>query len=439
MPAATPDVLPLADGSGAPQPPDKHAVWRAPVAPGFDDWIWFDDTSKDQVSGYALAAAWLWDALHDDPEAPADVSEAQATDLAACAHALMKVAPEKGTDLCLRDADGRLTRFFDLNPRQLSPEGDALPEDSVLRNGFNALLALGIVRAAYHVTGDPEIGAFYYEELVGRRAMAVDPTTTVSVMYLGGPTNYSNVNMAAIGLASLGRFESDPGVRAELATTLTTQFWSTGSDRDASHVEQAWFDVVYGAYAADAPATIGERVRENLGGFPPAPCFERDRINCDDAELAAGSCIAIDGTTVLEILSDPGHNGQPVARDFLPMSIRPDSDFVWRSDPHSVNGTGSSLMAPRGDWLAAYWLGRISELADPDANLSPFARPPLPYGEGTGGAGGASPTPAAGGRAGDDGGCGCRAAGADGDGGEGALPAATAVLMALAVGRRRRR
>src|SRR4029078_2667776 len=106
--------------SGDPLLSEKVAVWRAPVALGFDGWIWFDDTSKDQVSGYALASAWLWDALHDDPAVPKDVTNALAADLAACAKALMKVAPELDIDLCIRDADGRLTSFHDLNPRQIS-------------------------------------------------------------------------------------------------------------------------------------------------------------------------------------------------------------------------------------------------------------------------------------------------------------------------------
>ena len=387
FPGTPPTLTPLADANGNPLPTDKVAVWRAPVAAGFDGWIWFDDTSKDQVSGYALAAAWLWDALHDDPAVDPKVTEDLATDLAAFAHALMQVAPEKGVDLCIRDADGRLTRFHDLNPRQLGPDGDPLPADSPFRNGFNSLLALGIFRAAYHVTGDPEIGAFYYDELVGRRTLPHDPTTTLGVIFLGSSTNYSNVNMAAIGLATLGRFETDAYVRGELATTLGTQFWNAGSDRDASHVEQAWFDAIYGAYATGAPGSIRDRVVGNLGGFPPAPCLERDRVNCDDAELAAGACVAIDGTTMIE-LAGKGHGGGPVAKDFLPMSIRPDSDFHWRSDPHSVNGTASTKMDPRGDWLAAYWLARASELGAPDANLSPFARPPLPYSFGTGGGGG---------------------------------------------------
>lgn len=435
FPGTIPELIPLKDGGGNPLPAQKGAVWRAPVAPGFDGWIWFDDTSKDQVSGYALAAAWLWDALHDDPLVDPKIAQDLADDLNRFAHALMRVAPEKGVDLCLRDADGRLTRFHDLNPRALGPEGEPLPEDNSLRNGFNALLALGIVRAAYHASGDAEVGKYYYEELIGRRRMAEDPTVTLSIIFVGAGTNYSNVNMAAIGLATLGRFETDPYVRERLGVALDSGFWSTGSDRDASHVEQAWFDAVYGAYSASAPADIPARVAKNLGGFPPAPCFLRDRVNCDEAELAAKSCVGIDGTTTLSILPQPGHGGGAVCAELLPMSIRPDSDFMWRSDPHSPNGNASTLMAPRGDWLAAYWLGRISTLASPLLNTSPFARLPLPYTlGGEGGAGGAGGGGGAGGAPPAEEGCGCRIAPSP------STPAPIALVLGMiALARRTRR
>ena len=54
-PGPVPELVPLKDGSGAALPPTKGAVWRAPVASGFDGWIWFDDTSKDQLVGYNVA------------------------------------------------------------------------------------------------------------------------------------------------------------------------------------------------------------------------------------------------------------------------------------------------------------------------------------------------------------------------------------------------
>jgi hypothetical protein len=386
LPGTTPDLTPLKDGSGNPLPAMKSGVWRAPVASGYDGWIWLDDTSKDQVSGYALAAAWLWDALVDDPAVDKQIPVDLAVDLAAFAKQLMKVAPELDIDLCIRDGDGRLTTFHDLNPRQIVPDS-VLPEETGLRNGFNAALALGIIRAAYHVSGDPEIGNYYYSDLVGKRDLPSQAATNAGFIYLGAATNYSNVNMLAIALATLGRFETDSYVRQKIGSTLDKQFWDAGSDRDVLHVKQAWFDAIYGAYGGAPPADLPARVTGNLGGFQQPPAFERDRINCDAMELSAGVCTAIDGKTQITILPDPGHGGDPVAKDPLPMEIRPDSDFQWRSDPHSPNGNASTNMDPGGDFLAAYWLSRASELGG--NNISLKARPPVPYTFDDGGAGGA--------------------------------------------------
>jgi hypothetical protein len=376
-PGPLPTITPLSDASG-PLPRKKSEAWRAPVAPGFDGWIWLDDTSKDQVVGYALAAVWLWDALHDDPLVPKDVSDDLAKDLARFAHALMKVTPELGIDMCLRDADGRLTSFHDLNARQLTPEGVA-PEDSLILNGFNAALGLAIVRAAYHVSGDEEIGRFYYEDLIGKRGYDREMLKTSGLMFVGPATNYSNVNMLAIALAILGRYETDPSVLESYESTLQTQFWLHGDDRDVSHVHQAWYDAVYAAYSQKHASDLPDRIAADLGGFPGAPAFERDIQNCDDAEIAAGSCVAIDGKTTIALAKGKGHGGGTVAQDVVPRSVRPDSDFFWRSDPHQVNGGASTKLDPGGDYLAAYWLARASDRKDTFRNRSPFGRKALPY------------------------------------------------------------
>jgi hypothetical protein len=428
----TPDpaTVPLKDGSGNPLPAKKGAVWRAPVAPGFDGWIWMDDTSKDQVVGYALASAWLWDALHDDPMVPKDVTDDLAKDLARFGHALMKVVPELGIDMCLRDADGRLTTFHDLNDRQLTPDGVA-PEDALILNGFNAALGLAIVRAAYHVSGDAEIGRFYYEELIGKRGYDKEMAKTSGLLFVGPPTNYSNVNMLAIALAALGRYETDPAVLESYEATLQTQFWSHGDDRDVSHVHQAWFDAIYAAYSQKHPSDLGARIAADLGGFPGAPAFERDIVNCDDAEIAAGSCLAVDGTTTIALAKGKGHGGGPVAKDVVPRALRPDSDFSWRSDPHDVNGTASTKLDPGGDFLAAYWLARASDAKDTFRNRSPFARAALPYTranpdevDGEAGTSGATPEPSSSG-------CGCTTTARDTP-----IPWAIMLLLALRRGTR---
>jgi hypothetical protein len=318
-----------------------------------------------------------------------------------------------------------------LNARQLTPEGVA-PEDALLLNGFNAALGLSVIRAAYHVSGDAEIGRFYYEELIGRRQWDAEMRKSAGLIFSATATNYSNVNMLAIALATLGRTETDPVVRDNIEKTLQTQYWSHGDDRDVSHVHQAWFDAVFGAYSKTHPADLGARIAADLGGFPGAPAFERDIVNCDDTEIAAGVCTAVDGTTTIALAKGAGHGGGPEAKDVVPRALRPDSDFSWRSDPHDVNGHASSKLDSGGDFLAAYWLARASDAADAQKNLSAFARSALSYTRTTPG-----DDPDAGVTAqaeSSSSGCGCRTATQ-----AGSMPAALLLLVAASLGARTRR
>jgi hypothetical protein len=443
LPGTLPTLTPLADAKGNPLPNPKVAVWRAPVAPGYDGWIWLDDTSKDQVSGYSLAAAWLWDALVDDPMVDPAVPQALASDLVAFAKALMKPAPEyDDIDLCIRDADGRLTEFHDLNPRQITPTS-VTSATSPLQNGFNAAMALGVIGAAYHVSGDPVVGRYYSDELVGKRGYP-GLMADARAIYLGPSTDYSNVNMLAISFGLLGRFETDLKLRARFAASVESTFWSVEANYDAFSVQQAWYDVVYGGVSAHPTSAIRQRVAGNLGGFPTPPAFNVDRVNCSPAAIDAGVCVGIDGKTMLTLVpSGMAPAGAVVATKPLPMSIRPYSDFLWRSDPHDVNGTGlTNLLDPGGDFLAAYWLGRLIDLDDPAKNVTP--RPRAPYASPDAGvdsgpmdaatdAPATKPAPPAA----SGGSCGCEVPGGLGAGGR--LMAGFTSLVALWAGRRRSR
>jgi MYXO-CTERM domain-containing protein len=377
LPSTLPPLVPLKDGAGNPLPNPKAPVWRAPVASGYDGWIWLDDTSKDQVSGYSLAAAWLWDALAFDPLVDPSVTEALADDLTVFAKALMKPAPEyDDIDLCIRDADGRLTTNHDLNPRQIVPTS-VVSATFPVQNGFNAAMALGVILAAYHTGGDPVVGQYLYDELIVKRGYP-GLMSDAGVIFAGPSTNYSNVNMLAISFGLLGRFEADPKLRAGYAASVESTFWSVEASYDALSVQQAWFDVVYGGISAHPTSAIRQRVANNLGGFPQPPAFNVDRINCSPSDIKAGSCIGIDGMTKITLVpGECGHDGTVVATLPLPMSIRPYSDFLWRSDPHDVNGTGTpNLLDPGGDFLAAYWLGRVIDLDDLSKNVTPHPRAP---------------------------------------------------------------
>jgi hypothetical protein len=290
--------------------------------------------------------------------------------------ALLATAPETGVDLCLRDADGRLTNARCVNAR-VGLDGKALAADAP-SDGLQAAVALAVVRAIYHVTGSADVGRYYYEELVGRRDYLEAVGARAGRVLRGPATDFTQAATLSAALAVLGRLETDAGARAAVDRAIARQLWATGDDRDASHLRQAWYDVVVAAFGRGEHLDVRSRVRDSLDGFRDAPAFQRDRVNCDDAEIAAGACVAIDGVTRITLDPRRGPGGRVVAREPVPMRMRPDTPFEWLDDPCRVNGTTELRVSTGTDFLAAYWLARAADV-DPGRNTSPFPRATFAY------------------------------------------------------------
>ncbi|MBM4388980.1 MAG: hypothetical protein FJ088_14665, partial [Deltaproteobacteria bacterium] len=158
IPGGIPEIIPLFDEKGNPLPTGKHAVWREDLTGKYPDWIWEDDTSKDQTDGFIFALGVLWDAVAEGAAIPQGLKDTLQEDAKKIAARLMEKVDYNGEmlDLVIIDADGRKVTFHDLNPRIF--EGVVIPEDYEIKNGFNATLALHVIRTLYHVSGDEAIG-----------------------------------------------------------------------------------------------------------------------------------------------------------------------------------------------------------------------------------------------------------------------------------------
>jgi hypothetical protein len=379
LPGEAVETTPLFSPTGAPLPAVKEPTWRADESGQLPFLIWLDDTSKDQLDGYVFALGAVYDVVADDPSIPRDLVERLVGDARALGHRLMErveITPGRSVDLVIMDADGRPTRFHDLSAEEVSP-GAVL--DFPL-NGFNAWMALSILRTIYHITGDETFGRFYAEELVGRRGYLQVSQDTMSVMYTGASTNYSNVNMAFVAAYGLLRYETDVELGAQIRAILETELYVVDGERGARGLGQSFFDVMYAAFRLGG-SILGPGADALVDGtatlvdFPSPPYWDPLVENCDATEIAALTCTAIDGST-LELSPDPGWGGRVVATTPLPVALQPPSNFHWRSDPHSVNGGGGTRLNPGGDFHAAYWMGRMLRrtLGDGSENLSPIAR-----------------------------------------------------------------
>lgn len=374
IPHGVPELTPLFDDDGNPLPPEKNNGTDRPDNSGgilpAGLWYWVDSCSKDQLVGWVAAMATLYDAAKDDPDIdPAVVEQLQEVARAIGEGFRIKypITSMDGKtydyDLIIMDADGRFSQHHDLNP--LSVELAYMPPESPVYNVFNLIMGLGIVKGLYHVSGDPEAEAFIYEELLQNRGYLdmvpnVDDGTGLDYLFMGTGTNHSNVNMIAIALFLNVYFEKDPDVLDRMRYYVEHRWWDKeGVKESVRWLKQPYFHALYEAMTATG--SDSERAAEAaalLKAFVLGPYVNEERINCDEAELAAGICLAIDGKTEITLESMSSWGDHPVADEALDPSIRPPSNFDARSNPFQVNGGGGSGLNPGGDLISAYWLLR---------------------------------------------------------------------------------
>ncbi|HUT55042.1 MAG TPA: hypothetical protein VM658_16755 [bacterium] len=406
------DYEPAWDG-GVPLPPvppppnaTKDHTWREDNSVGhrfIAEWAWSDSMSGDQVDGWLLAMGVAWDVIRDDPAIPRKYRDMLVVHARNFAHKMMEVAPEFGVDMVLRDADGKLTKNCDVNPRILVLDGcwSAGVFDEPV-NPFSAIMGLGFIRVCYHITGDEDIRDFYYQELIGKRKWHLFlRDSTLPISDLGYATNYSGINMAFIAFYNAIRYETDPAVRKVLQEAMD-RLWDNGKDhRQPKDINQTFFDVIYSGLRSggNLPGEVAQGL-DTLKQWPyPPPFWAESVINCDGDELAQGECLAVDNHTIIELPSkhDPsliqsyltpdlcgedhglGHNSDIVAEYVIPRRLRGPSNNDWRSNPFKVNQCGNPYtLEAVPDIIGAYWLGRFLKAGNGrDRNLSPAGRYPV--------------------------------------------------------------
>ncbi|NOZ01239.1 MAG: hypothetical protein GXP54_05040, partial [Deltaproteobacteria bacterium] len=248
----------------------------------------------------------------------------------------------------------------------------------------------GIIKGLLHISGDEALEKFLYEDLLSERAypaklLKAHADQALDYIYMGIDTNFDNPDLIAVALWPALYTENDPEVRAPLEKFMNESWWDRpGESHTARLCKQPYWHAIYLALTdrgAD-PALVAE-LRDLLGGFDLGPYWNRQRVNCDADEIAAGKCLAVDGKTEI-ILEGRNLNGDWMATKALAPSIRPPSNFDARSNPFEVNGgePGDVVrLNPGPDLLAAYWIARFQQ-ANPagKANISPFARDHMPIG-----------------------------------------------------------
>jgi hypothetical protein len=378
LPGEIPATVPLFDDDGDPLPEWKAPTWRADRSGRLPFLIWLDDTSRDTFIGYVFALGIAYDIGVDDPKIPQDKIAKLSEHARAIGLRLLekvRVADGAEIDLVLQDADGRPTTYHALSAEEIL-EGIVGVEGS---SGFNALMALGTLRTLYHVSGEPKLWVHYQNLIKRRRFFDVMESSLKDISYFHELTNYTQVNMNFLAAYGLLRYENDPDLAIRARGVLETEIYAADRERCPKGLKMSFYDLIYAAFRTEGIGGPGKRAvldgMETLVEHPSPPYWDHWVENCDGAEIEALSCVLLDGTRVALSARRGYGNERVVAVDPIPMRVRPPSDFIWRSDPHAVNGGGLPRLNPGGDFHAAYWLGRFLVASESGLdNISPIAR-----------------------------------------------------------------
>lgn len=366
------EPVPMFDGAGAPLPEEKtNGTWRVDGSGTLEGWVWEDSCSRDMLIGWTMGFGAAWEVIAQDPTIP-DLLKA---DLQADARALattLTTVQESGYDLEIRDADGRMTYH------------GILHEDSIDRayipgagNGLNAMMSLGALAALALVAEDADLYAWIDEELIGRRRLHEVARDRVGLIDFGVGSNYSNYNMAFIGGLQAQRWLCSAEARTAVAEGLDGGLYARPDrPRQPEEQGQSLYDLTAALARMEASAwapsarevdpDLLDRTLATLTAWPAAPSWDVERINCDADEVEAGTCEAVDGSTIT-LYPGSGRGDTLVAAHPLPFAVRPPSNYTWRSNPYQVNGGGSGTVALSAvDFRFVVWLGRWAQATPRD-------------------------------------------------------------------------
>jgi hypothetical protein len=358
------EPTPLFDSQGKPLPYEKNnGTLRADNSGRWPGWMWNDSCSRDMLVGWAQAYAAAAEVMRDDPSFDEPLKARLRADALAIGTSLSKVR-ESGYDLEIRDSDGRMTYHGVLNENSI----DRGYVDGA-ENGFYAIMSLGIVGSFAYASEDAGLAEYLENILIKKRKLHILARDKMKYVDMGPGSNFSNYNMAFTGAVLGLRYVPNAAARRAIRDAVATALYAV-PDRDRQPLEmgQSFFDFIYAAsvsgvslYSApEAEPDPGAMQRgvNTLKSFPFPPYWDYGVTNCDDAEIAAKSCTALDGSH-LDLLGNIGWNDDLIAKQPIPMKIRPVSNYHWRSNPYKVNGDGNgSGFLPAVDFRMAYWLGR---------------------------------------------------------------------------------
>jgi len=372
------ETTPLFDECGDPLPSEKNnGTWRADNSSDgrYPNYKWEDSCSRDMFIGWATAFGAVWEVIKDDPAFDRDVKDKLQRYAKELGHSLMVERTGgpgsfgQAFDLEIFDADGRTTFHGYINENAWDRYYLTwLP----IKDGFYAMMTMGILGALTYCAEDDVLDDYLYGHLISERHLDQVACNHMLGVNLGWITNYSATNMGMEGALLAQRYIRDEAVRERVRHATMAHLYETGDgflqQRQPEEYSYSLFDFVYAAAVSRASAfnpmledpdyDAIDRGARALMDFEGPPQWNYEVDNCDEAEIASGDCVLIDGTEVT-VLGYVGRKGTLITEEPIPQAVRPWSNYRWRSCPYEPNSGGNgSAMAPGVDFRWAYWYGR---------------------------------------------------------------------------------
>lgn len=303
-------------------------------------YYWKDDTSSDETDGHFFGYPLYYDLCADTPAQKAEVAD----------HALAIASYILDNGYKLIDLDGKETTWGHWQPDRLACALDGL--STCLKNGYsidwcissahgggwlNSIQILGMMLAAYHMSGDPKYFNAFKELVLKYRywklAMGNDDTWTVTRPPV---ENHSDHELAILAYHTLLRYDPDPARRQWWLKSLR---WFYGHEKPEHNPLWA------GIFAMFAP---GEADQEHaIQSLRQMPVINRRDMRVDNSHRKDAKYIGI----------DRGKNKQ-FDRVFPFDEIR---TMWWNGNPYVMvdGGNNNEVRGPMA-FLLAYWSLRYS-------------------------------------------------------------------------------
>jgi hypothetical protein len=295
--------------------PERGPEWHRGTG-RFSEYQWLGDVSADQIIGVIFGYSVAFDLIDEE-----ELRRSIAMHVSQLADHLID------HNMMIIDVDGERTKHGDLGSGFFSEP-------------LNALIALAIMKSAYHITQKDKYQRHYLSLISDRKyhLRAIKARDPWWEAFTG--VNHSDNNLAFLAYITLMRNETDPELLDYYQKSLK-RAWNVVRNEG-----NPLFTIIYHALSGreDLDHQAMEAARTTLHLFP-VDRRNHKIVNSGSPELCKSFW--------------RDRFGRKQSCRPVPMDRRPADVFEWKENPYRLDGGGDGTLQFSGvDFLLPYWMGR---------------------------------------------------------------------------------